>query len=367
MLLGAASASASVGDIDGTIYTTDILTQVDGLDIQSFCIDGETLIALEDLEPYGFTVYYNDNIRTVFITKTGTPNDDFLPSVSRGKVGGTAGYYYETDINAVVNGRIIRAYAVDGKMAAKVEDLGNTGRFSDISRYTYHMSFDYDNSKRLLSLNTSLSQFGTADDAKQVILDYRLWQPNYCRIQHSGDKLLAEKHYGGLPHGGSQHNYYVSLDNGLIYDASYIANMYYINMNEPVFSADGNYLYFKNTDLNGNFLDYKQLELNSMHIAPLTKENYERAANRIAQSDYVLVLNKTQLPLYTIGSTDYVKVSDLKERGCTADKEKIRTINSEEYFPLYAWEYNHDNSLTYTDCDYIQYNPYAKTVTARIK
>lgn len=89
---------AANGDIKDTIYTTDILTQVDGKNIQSYSIDGETLIALEDLENYGYTVYYNDNIRSVFITKTGTVNPDYNPSIERGKVGGTAGYTYETDI-----------------------------------------------------------------------------------------------------------------------------------------------------------------------------------------------------------------------------------------------------------------------------
>ena len=44
---------AANGDIKDTIYTTDILTQVDGKNIQSYSINGETLIALEDLENYG--------------------------------------------------------------------------------------------------------------------------------------------------------------------------------------------------------------------------------------------------------------------------------------------------------------------------
>ena len=61
------SASAANGDIAGTIYSTDILTQLDGRDIPSYNIDGRTMIALEDLEQYGFNVKYDDSIRAVFI------------------------------------------------------------------------------------------------------------------------------------------------------------------------------------------------------------------------------------------------------------------------------------------------------------
>ena len=61
-LFSAITASAAVGDVTDTIYTTDIQTQVDGRSIKGYAIDGETLIALEDLEDYCFTVYYNDNI-----------------------------------------------------------------------------------------------------------------------------------------------------------------------------------------------------------------------------------------------------------------------------------------------------------------
>ncbi len=361
-LFGAGSASAAVGDTAGTIYTTDILTQVDGLDIQSYCIDGETLIALEDLEPYGFTVYYNDNIRTVFVTKSGSPEENFHPSVSRGSGGGIAGSYYETDIHAVVNGCAVNAYAINGKMAAKVEELGAAG-LSGIARHNYQMTFGYNDSERLLSLNTSLSQYGTADGAKQIILDYRLWQPIYCRILHSGGNMLAERLYGGLPHGGAYLDCYVSLDNGLIYNAVPIARRYLINMSEPVFSEDGDYLYFKNTDSGDLLLDYKQLELNSMHIMPLGEEDYERAANRIAESDYTFALDGTKLPLYSIGSADYVKAEDLIGAGFTPDEAAVRVYNSDEYFPLSEWTYDFGNPWTNTEYVY-KYDPYGKSVTA---
>lgn len=364
MLFGAASASAAVGDIAGTIYTSDILTQVDGRDIRSYTIDGETLIALEDLEPYGFTLYYNDNIRTVFLTKTGYPSSSFRPSVSRGTVGGTAGYYYDTDITAVVNGESITAYAINGKMVAKVEELGQTERLSSIGRYPYLMSCKYDDSRRLLSLNTLQDQFGSRASTQKAILDYHLWQPYYCRITHNGAKMLVERQYGGLPHGGTAHDYYVILDNGLVYNVYNTARRYDICMSDPVFSEDGNYLYFKNMDDKGNFRDYKQLQLNSLHVKPITELTYKQAAYDIRLSKYTFSLDGKQIPLYSIGSADYIKVSDLKANGYSVNKAKIATFNTDEYIPLSAYDYDFGNDGYYTSDIKYSYNPYNTHINA---
>ena len=73
------SVHAKVGDVKETIYNSDILTKVHGRDIDSFCIDGVTLIKAEDLRDYGYTVTYDDNIRALFIKKTGIIKDDFNP------------------------------------------------------------------------------------------------------------------------------------------------------------------------------------------------------------------------------------------------------------------------------------------------
>jgi hypothetical protein len=163
------SAYAANGDIAGTIYTTDILTQVDGKSITSYNINGETLIALEDLEQYGFNVKYDDSIRTVFINDTGKRPADFNPDIPRGEVGGIAGNYYESDISACVNGVFISAYSLDGKMAARVEDLGNIDSDSQYGLSSYLMTYSYDDEKRLLSLNTKRDSM---PDTEQIKNDF---------------------------------------------------------------------------------------------------------------------------------------------------------------------------------------------------
>ncbi len=152
MTCAAAPARAAVGDIAETIYTTDILTRVNGRDINSFCVDGETLIAMEDLRDYGFTVTYDDSIRTLFVNQTAETPRDNMPEIVRGKVGGTAGCTYETDITVLFNGTEVKAYAIDGRMAAKVEDLGGT---TAEGGYEFGMRHTYDDSQRLLCLDTA--------------------------------------------------------------------------------------------------------------------------------------------------------------------------------------------------------------------
>ncbi len=152
MTCAAAPARAAVGDIAETIYTTDILTRVNGRDINSFCVDGETLIAMEELRDYGFTVTYDDSIRTLFVNQTGETPRENMPDIARGKVGGTAGHTYETDITVLFNGTEVDAYAIDGRMAAKVEDLGRTAKDGG---YEFGMRHTYDDSQRLLRLDTA--------------------------------------------------------------------------------------------------------------------------------------------------------------------------------------------------------------------
>ncbi len=145
-VFSACTAHAAVGDIVDTIYTTDILTRVNGADIASFSIEGRTLIAMEDLRDYGFTAAYDDSIRTLFVNQTEeTPKN--MPSIIRGTVGGAAGYVYETDIKVIFNDNPVNAYAIDGRMAVIVEDLGVPEK--------YGMICGYDDSKRLLTLDSA--------------------------------------------------------------------------------------------------------------------------------------------------------------------------------------------------------------------
>lgn len=112
----------------GVIYNSDILATVDGYPIESYALDGKTAIALEDLASYGFDIEYNNDHRKLYtaINMAVSPENYQPQTITRGVLGGIKGYTYATDITATVNGLGIKTYNIGGKLAACIEDLGDT-------------------------------------------------------------------------------------------------------------------------------------------------------------------------------------------------------------------------------------------------
>lgn len=59
----------AVGDIAGNYYSTDIITTVDGMEIESYNIGGRTCIAAEQLRDFGYNVIWDETARTLTIKK----------------------------------------------------------------------------------------------------------------------------------------------------------------------------------------------------------------------------------------------------------------------------------------------------------
>ena len=148
-----ATAYAAVGDIADTLYNTDIITYLDGKQIKGYSLDGRMMICLEDLRNYGYAVEYDDSIRTLFVTKDGDISEDFNPYFERGTIGGIAGYTYETDIVAYVNGVYVDTENIGGRLVAVAEDLANVAEedTTEISKKERNPSSD---SSLLLFLRT---------------------------------------------------------------------------------------------------------------------------------------------------------------------------------------------------------------------
>lgn len=139
------------------IYSTDILTMLDGRPIQGYNIGGRTLIPLDDLGNYGFTVTYDDSVRTLLVNKTHEAPQDTVPEVEQGVGGNIIGYTVGTDIEAFVNGHYINTYVVDGKLAAVAEELGDRTEYNSygFEHSMYNMECVYSNDDRTLSINTN--------------------------------------------------------------------------------------------------------------------------------------------------------------------------------------------------------------------
>ncbi len=117
--------ASAEGNIEGYIYSTDILTFVNGKPIDGYNIGGRTVIIAEDLDGYGFNVEYNDATRTLKITSYFNNGYKEFNEIARGKVGKITGTIYKTDIKTYYNGIFVKGYNIGGRTAVCIEDLGD--------------------------------------------------------------------------------------------------------------------------------------------------------------------------------------------------------------------------------------------------
>lgn len=97
---------------------------------------------------------YDDSVRTLFVNKTHEASAYAVPEVERSAGGNIIGYTVDTDIKSFVNGHYMKAYVVEGKLAAAAETLGDITKFSryGISYSAYNMECLYNNE---ISINTA--------------------------------------------------------------------------------------------------------------------------------------------------------------------------------------------------------------------
>lgn len=256
------TVSAATGDTIRPIYSTDILTYMDGIPIQGYAIDGKTMICLEDLENYGFSVYYNDEARALFVNKQGAASCDPEPVIERGTVGDIIGYTYETDICAYVNGQEIDAENIGGRLAVCAEDLADMNTTSSIRNLrfeypAYFMQYTYNDSLRSLylfsditdsdiySLNISGFNAGIAASHGLFTITNEYENDSYTQYTVKGiyrdtanfDGCDAVRFYKN----GRTFNAQNAL---LEYDFVAFVLMDGISITEMSFSDDGKYLYF---------------------------------------------------------------------------------------------------------------------------
>ncbi len=144
---------ARPGDIAGEIYATDIKAYINGIEVPSYCINGKTVIIPEDVTH----CTWNEAERSLQITSfypyliKGGTNSSVLP------IGKKIGNIYETDIKTYLLGREIKAYALNGKVAVAIEDIGYDNEFSpyggkyiwNADTRTISLEFIYSNSTLL--------------------------------------------------------------------------------------------------------------------------------------------------------------------------------------------------------------------------
>ena len=120
-----AEEEVPVGTRLGSVYTTDIVTYIDGAPIASYNIGGTTVVSVSDLAGYGFQVEWDPETRWVTVTSAQRPERMPEPDITREVPGTVRGSYYATDIRVLFNGNELEhVYNIGGWMMIPLSEVG---------------------------------------------------------------------------------------------------------------------------------------------------------------------------------------------------------------------------------------------------
>lgn len=133
----------AAGQVIGQVLATDIKAYINGVEIPAYNIDGKLAVLVSDLNNYGFTTNYNDQLRKSTITKNShILASEFVPLPSKSSglpIGTPVMSVYSTDITVELEGRSVTAFNVDNRMAIYFTELQVCGLYGydDYSRASY--------------------------------------------------------------------------------------------------------------------------------------------------------------------------------------------------------------------------------------
>ena len=120
-----AEEEVPVGTRLGSVYTTDIVTYIDGAPIASYNIGGTTVVSVSDLAGYGFQVEWDPETRWVTVTSAQRPERMPEPDITREVPGTVRGSYYATDLRVLFNGNELEhVYNIGGWMMIPLSEVG---------------------------------------------------------------------------------------------------------------------------------------------------------------------------------------------------------------------------------------------------
>lgn len=152
-----AVCAENVGDVIGSIYSTDIVAYIDDMPIRSYNIGGRTAVPIENLRDYGFEVEWNESSRELHAEILDKPMESPKASIEKQVPGNAIGNIYYTDIRVFINGiESMRTYNIGGITCIAIEDLGVMDvSADDYPKYScYGMRYVYDNASRTIKLYT---------------------------------------------------------------------------------------------------------------------------------------------------------------------------------------------------------------------
>ena len=145
VMLSAILVPASAAQVIGSVLATDIRAYINGAEIPAYNIDGKLAIIVSDLNNYGFTTQYNNDLRKSIVTRNLSASSfTSVPSKASGlPIGTPVMSVYASDITVELDGRQVQAFNVDNRMAIYFTELKEYG------------DYGYDNTNRASVLNLS--------------------------------------------------------------------------------------------------------------------------------------------------------------------------------------------------------------------
>ncbi len=127
----ATAGAAGVGDVIGYAKPTNIAAVINGYQLESYNVNGNAYIVVEDLYYYGFNVVYNDSMRALYVERN-IMDYDINPPAEK------PGYYdvdttssnrkiLHTDIKTYFSSEEVPSYNIDGKTIIQFDYLQKYG------------------------------------------------------------------------------------------------------------------------------------------------------------------------------------------------------------------------------------------------
>jgi len=129
-------AAVQIGDAIGDVLYTDIVTKINGVNINSFNINGSTAIYVSELKKLGYDVKWDGNKRQVevidnreqeIISSETKDVKGYQPENQGLTVGSAIGKVLHTDIETYLEGSKVDSFNINGSTAIYVDALSTSG------------------------------------------------------------------------------------------------------------------------------------------------------------------------------------------------------------------------------------------------
>lgn len=168
-------ADAKSGDIAGVYYSTDISTILNGHEIDSINIGGQTLISAEDMHFFAFNVNWYQEYRELHIVNALRAMNGEPPTIKKSNYpsGMVLGNYYETDIVTYLDGEPITAYNIGGRTYIHAEEMRKWGYIVQWSEYDRILDIlSPDRAGYMYSVKLSNGEATTEEGTGSFSIDY---------------------------------------------------------------------------------------------------------------------------------------------------------------------------------------------------